>query len=88
MCKGYIWKVQYGCFDTSGKYDPIPEEWCDTLAEARKLIRTRGPMDRRPEEYGVIAQAVPVRDIPPNYVARGVDVHYFRSTSRGIREFV
>lgn len=88
MCKGYLWRVEYARFNEAGKYSPMPVEWYGTLAEARKAIRGRGPMDRRPEEYGVIAKAIPVRDIPPNRVARGVDVHYFRSTGQDVREFV
>ena len=88
MCKGYSWRVSYTPFDRAGKFDPIPDKWCDTLAEARRVIRDNGPMDRMPGDYDVIAEATPILDIPPMRTPRGVDIHYFWWTGRNVREFV
>lgn len=88
MCKGYSWRVRFVNLDEAREFRPLPTEWFDTLAEARKSIRGRGPMGRRPEEYGVIAAAVPICDVPPTRTPRGVDIHYFRWTGREVREFV
>ncbi len=97
MCKGYKWMLRYSRFDKAGKYNPIHDEWHATLAEARKAVRSRGPMDRSPDEWdgntipaamGVIAEAVPICDVPPMRTPRGVEVHYFRQDGSGVREFV
>lgn len=88
MCKGYSWMVQYVKFDTAGKCSPIPNKRYGTLAEARAAIRGRGRMDRRPEVSGVIAEAIPVSDVPPMRMVRGVHVHCFCWTGRDVREFV
>ena len=84
MCKGYKWRVTY-CRQLR---NPRPEEWFETLSEARARVREHGMDGMHPEYSGMLAAAVPICDVPPMRTAQGAEVHYFSADNGRICEAI
>lgn len=82
MCKGYKWRVWY----YRQLSNPRPVEWFETLTEARESVRRNGLAGMSPDYSGMLAEAVPICDVPPMRTPRRAEPHYFMSKSGRIVE--